>query len=151
MYPVYFLAFAIILGIFQIIILKTPIITSFLLAFIVSNVGLQGLFAFSGHFFKSDEVARGIGWPAGNPFQKEIAFANLGMGILGILCIWFRGDFWFATIIARSVFLWGAAYTHLVDLKGRKNINIFNAGPVLYFDIFSPFVLIGLFIAKNIV
>ena len=151
MYPVYFFAFAIILGIFQIIFLKTPIITSFLLAFIVSNVGLQGFFAFIGHFFKSHEVARGIGWPAGNPFQKEIAFTNLSMGILGILSIWFRGNFWLATIIARSVFLWGAAYIHLEDLKGRKNINIFNAGPVLYFDIFFPFVLIGLFIAKNIV
>jgi hypothetical protein len=73
------------------------------------------------------------------------------MGILGILSIWFRGDFWVATIIARSVFLWGAAYTHLEDLKGRKNINIFNAGPVLYLDIFSPIVLIGLYIAKNII
>ncbi len=151
MYPVYFLAFSIILGIFQIIVLKTPIITSFLLAFIVSNVGLQGLFAFIGHFFKADEVARGIGWPTGNPFQKEIAFTNLSMGIVGILSIWFRGDFWLATIIARSVFLWGAAYTHLEDLKGRKNTNIFNAGPVLYLDMFFPFVLIGLFIAKNIV
>jgi len=151
MYPVYFVAFAIILGIFQIIVLKTPIITSFLLAFIVSNVGLQGLFAFIGHFFKADEVARGIGWPTGNPFQKEIAFTNLSMGILGILSIWFRGDFWLATIIGRSVFLWGAAYTHLEDLKGRKNTNIFNAGPVLYFDMLFPFLLIGLFIAKNIV
>ena len=150
MYPVYFLILGVILGVLQITFLRAAIAEAFLLAFIVSNVGLQGVFAFLGHFFKSDEVARGIGWPAGNPFQKEIAFTNLSLGILGILCVWFRGDFWLATIIARSVFTWGAAGIHLADTKKRKNTSIFNAGPVLYFDLFFPCLLIGLFIASQV-
>ena len=98
----------------------------------------MGIFGFTGHFFKSDEVAKGIGWPTGNPFQLEIAFANLAFGIMGILCIWFHGDFWLATIIGKAIFLWGAAYVHIIDIRKRKNLNIYNAGPVLYADILLP-------------
>jgi len=151
MYPIYFLGLAVVLGICQVVLLKTPPTTSFLLSFLVCNVGLQGCYAFMGHFFRSDDVARGIGWPLGNPFQKEIAFTNLSTGVLGILSIWFRGDFWLATIVVRSVFLWGAGYIHARDLKTRKNISIFKAGPVLYYDLFFPFVLIGLYAADTII
>lgn len=150
MYPVYFLLFSAILGIVQIVFLKTEILSAFLLGCLVSNVGLQGIFAFLGHFFNSDEVAKGIGWPQGNPFQKEIAFTNLSLGFLGIMCIWFRGEFWLATIVARSIFSWGAGYIHARDLKERRNVSIFNAGPVMYFDLLFPLLLIGLFIAGTV-
>lgn len=147
MYPIYFLVLALIVGICQILFLKTPSVEAFLLALIVSTIGLQGFFAFIGHFFKSDEVAEKIGWPTGNPFQKEIAFTNLSMGVLGILSIWFRGDFWLATIIAHGVFVFGAGCIHVKDMKQKDNKNIFNAGPVLYFDILMPFFQFGLYMA----
>ena len=151
MYPFYFLGISVVMGILQILIWHVNVINAFLFAFIFSNIGLQGLFAFMGHFFKADEVARGIGWPTGSPFQREIAFANLAMGTLGIMSIWFRGNFWFAAIVARSVFSWGAAYGHIIDLKKRGNASILNAGPVLYDDIILPFILIGLYIADTII
>ena len=151
MYPFYFLGISVVIGILQILIWHVNVINAFLFAFIFSNIGLQGLFAFIGHFFKADEVARGIGWPTGSPFQREIAFANLAMGTLGIMSIWFRGNFWFAAIAARSVFSWGAAYGHIIDLKKRGNASILNAGPVLYDDIILPFILIGLYIADTII
>ncbi|MCJ7524856.1 MAG: hypothetical protein MUP71_06480 [Candidatus Aminicenantes bacterium] len=149
MYPIYFLCLAVVFAIGQVMLLKTPATTSLLLSLLACNVGLQGCYAFMGHFFRFDDVARGIGWPTGSPFQKEIAFSNLSTGILGILCIWLRGDFWLATIVARSVFLWGAGYIHARDLKTRMNKGIFNAGPVLYFDLLFPFVLIGLYAADT--
>jgi hypothetical protein len=37
--------------------------------------------------------AREIGWPPGNPFQTEVAIANLAAGTLGILYFWIRGNF----------------------------------------------------------
>ncbi len=150
MYPIYFMALSVILGILQIVIWHVNVINAFLFGFIVSNIGLQGLFAFMGHFFKADEVARGIGWPTGSPFQREIAFANLSMGVVGIMSIWFRGNFWLAAIVVRSVFSWGAAYGHIIDLKKSGNASILNAGPVLYDDIVLPFILIGLYIADII-
>ncbi|MBN2586695.1 MAG: hypothetical protein JXA64_01265 [Candidatus Fermentibacteraceae bacterium] len=150
MYPLYFIAISVILGFLKILLWKTDAVTAFLFAFIVSNIGLQGIFAFIGHFFRADEVARGIGWPTGSPFQREIAFANLSMGVLGIMSIWFCGYFWLAAIIGRSVFSWGAAYGHIVDLKKSRNSNILNAGPVLYDDILIPVVLIGLYLADTL-
>jgi hypothetical protein len=147
MYPIYFMIFSIVLGVFQILLWHTGALEAFLLAFIVSNIGLQGIFAFMGHFFKADEVAKGIGWPTGSPFQREIAFANLSMGFLGIMAIWFRGDFWLAAIVSRSVFSWGAAYGHILEKKKTDNSHIFNTGPILYDDILLPFILIGLYIA----
>ena len=54
-------------------------------------VGCSELVAFSAHAFKPDMVARGIGWPTGNPFQQEVAVANLAFGVLGLLSFWIRG------------------------------------------------------------
>lgn len=149
MFPVYLLILALIITAFQKVYRKKSFITAFLLSLIVLTVGFTGLWAFMGHYFKADMVAQGIGWPTGNPFQKEVAFTNLGIGILGILCIWFRGNFWLATIIMNSVFLLGASSIHIKDIVEKGNMNIYNAGPVLYADIFGPLLLIGLYIAKQ--
>jgi len=70
------------------------VVESFLLWFLVILVGLGSLYAFMGHAFAADEVARSIGWPTGNPFQFEAALHDLAIGILGVLCFWLRGDFW---------------------------------------------------------
>ena len=60
---------------------------------LVINIGFGGLYAFSGHLFAADEVAASIGWPSGNPFQTEVAVANLAIGTLGILSYWIRATF----------------------------------------------------------
>ena len=123
--------------------------TAFLFGIIVCVIGFSGLWAFIGHFFIPDKVAIGIGWPVGSPFQKEVAFANLGIGLLGVLCIWFRGNFWTATVIMNSTFLLGAAYIHVNEIMVKGNFNPLNAGPVLYFDILIPALTIILIIIKH--
>jgi hypothetical protein len=84
----------------------------FLLWFLVIIVGVTGVFAFIGHTVFADATAQSIGWPVGNPFQSEVAVANLAVGILGILCYWMRGDFWIATVIGFSVWWLGDAVTY---------------------------------------
>ncbi len=64
-----------------------------LLWLLAINTGLGGIWAFMGHTFAADEVATSIGWSAGNPFQTEVAVANLAVGTLGSLCYWFRDSF----------------------------------------------------------
>lgn len=104
-------------------------------------VGCGGLFGFSGHTLVADDVARQIGWPAGNPFQTEVAFTNLAFGILGMLCLRHRGDFWLATAVGWSVFLVGAGVTHAIDLVAHGNTAPSNVGPVLYGDFLEPAVV----------
>jgi len=148
MHYIIFTALTLFAAFLQIIIAKTPILETLLLYFLVINTGLSGLFAFIGHGFKSEVVAKYIGWPAGNPFQWEVAVSNLSNGVLGVLCFWFRGDFWLATIIAVSVFSLGAAYGHIRDIIVNRNFAPGNAGPPLYSDILKPIVLIALYMIK---
>ena len=101
-------------------------------------VGLGGLVGFTGHTMRAARVAAEIGWPTRNPFQYEVAMANLAFGILGILCLWFRGEFWVATSIGWSVFLLGAAGVHLHQIHIGQPFAPGNAGAVLYFDVLTP-------------
>ena len=69
------------------------------------------------HILVPDQVAGFIGWEAGSPFQVELGFASLGLSLLGILCIWIRGWFWLAPVAAQTVFLLGAGYVHVQDIR----------------------------------
>ena len=144
MFPVVFFGLSVLGALLHIIIGKTPVVETFLMYFLVVSVGFQGIYCFVGHYFLSDQVAESIGWPAGNPFQKEIGFTNLAFGILGVLCIWFRGGFWLATAIGVSVFLLGASVVHFQDIHKNRNLHPGNAGFVLVADIVIPVVILVL-------
>jgi hypothetical protein len=75
----------------------------FLLYLFGVGVAGSGVGGFFGHFFISDSVAESIGWPTGNPFQLEVGFANLAVGILGIVAMGRRDGFREATVIAVTV------------------------------------------------
>ena len=126
---------------------RTPLrITELLLVYLLFfSCGIGGLYAFMGHVFASDAVAQSIGWPTGSPFQLEIGATNLAFGVLGILCLFFRGLFPLATTIGYSIFLLGAACVHLHDIQTRGNLAEFNSGAFLYIqDFFVPLFLLGL-------
>jgi hypothetical protein len=148
MYTVILFAAVLIITIVHIFLRQAPVLETLLLWLLVINVGLGGVWAFMGHYFKSDEIAAYIGWPAGNPFQKEVAFTNLAMGVCGLLCFFFRGDFQLATIIFTTVFLVGAFSVHLQDQKEAGNKKPGNAGMVFFMDIGLPALLWVLFIFK---
>ncbi len=126
------------------------IIYTFLLWLLVISIGLTGIIAFFGHFFKADEVAEKIGWPTGSPFQREIAFSNLGIGVAGILCFFFRDDYWLAVIIMSSVFLTGAGIGHIYEQKKSENLSEYNTGTVVTYDLLMPVVLIVLWVLMKI-
>jgi hypothetical protein len=114
--------------------------------FLVVWAGIGGVIAFLSHTLLADQTARAIGWPTGNPFQSEVAVANLAVGVLGILCYWIRGNFWLATVIATSVWLLGDAVVHIYHMVVNQNYHPGNAGLPFYFDILLPLLLIVLLI-----
>jgi hypothetical protein len=107
-------------------------------------VGIGGLLGFVGHTMRADEIAKSIGWPAGNPFQFEVAMANLAFGVLGLLCIKFRNGFWTATILGYGIFLEGAAYGHIREILKAGNWSVNNADSILIVDILFPIFLLSL-------
>lgn len=140
-------ALAVAAAVVQIAVVRTAVIETILFYFIVFLIGLSGLYGFMGHAFNPDHVAKYIGWPAGNPFQWEVAVSNLSHAVLGFLCIWIRGAFWTATVIVSAVWLLGCAYGHVREMVKNRNFAPGNAGPPFYSDIIKPLVLIGLLIA----
>jgi hypothetical protein len=118
----------------------------FLLWLLVIDIGVGGIFGFIGHTVFADRAAASIGWPAGNPFQAEVAVANLAIGVLGILCYWFRSEFWTATVIATAVWLLGDAGGHVQQIIVADNWSPNNAGAALYNDIAVPLILIALLV-----
>jgi hypothetical protein len=86
------------------------------------GVAGAGIFNFFAHFFISDVVARSIGWETGNPFQLEVAFANLAIGALGVVASGRRDGFREATVVAATVFSVGATIVHLLDIVSTGNL-----------------------------
>lgn len=125
-YTLVFASAALVATLVQMVVWNEPFVESALLGFLVFVVGLQGLWGFLGHYFRSDEVAASIGWPAGNPFQTEIAFTNLAFGVLGVLCLWFHGDFWLAAGLGKAIFVLGAQTVHVRELRERDNRSQWN-------------------------
>ena len=94
----------------------------FMLYMLAVGVGGSGIGGFFAHAFLADEVANSIGWPAGSPFQLEVAFANLALGILGILAMNRRDGFRDATVLAVTIFAGGATVTHVIDIVETGNL-----------------------------
>ena len=86
------------------------------------SVGANGLGGAFGHLFLSDLVAEAVGWPAGSPFQLEMGFANLVLGVLGIMAISRRDGFRTATIVATTILGVGATAVHLWDIVLSGNL-----------------------------
>ena len=113
-------------------------------------VGLVGVFNFLGHTFEARQVAEQIGFPPGNPFQWEVAWANFGIGVMGLIAI-VRRDFWWPAAIMSAIFSWGAAWGHIYQLVVNGNHHPYNAGPILYTAILLPLAILCLLVAYHLV
>jgi hypothetical protein len=112
------------------------------------SIGGAFVFGFLGHTLYAAQVAEQIGFPAGNPFQWEVGWANLAVGALGLIAVR-RRDFWWPTAIAAAIFGWGAAWGHVYQLVVNGNHHIDNSGPILYIDVLVPLALLVLLLVRH--
>ncbi len=115
---------------------------------LVYGLGCQMLGFAVGHLFFGDKIAGFIGWKGGDPFQFEVGLADLAIGVLGIMCAWFDGVFWLATVVAASIFLEGCVIGHIRDMVKNNNFSPGSAGFVFYWGMFFPIVLIVLLVIQ---
>ena len=90
-----------------------------------------------------------ISWQLRGLFQKAAPFFNLFWGILGILCIWFRGDFWSATVVISSVFMFSYGcyeFRHVEEIAINENRPTYYIDFIVSFDLLFPFALIILLV-----
>jgi hypothetical protein len=122
---------------------KPAIARTYLLYLLVIYVGLMGLLTAYAHVLRPIQTSASIGWST-SPYEYEVGIADLTVGVLGILCIWFRGNFWLATTIANSVWFLGDAIGHIHQLTANNNHAENNSGIFLIAEILTPLLMLFL-------
>src|ERR1043166_6765738 len=107
--------------------------------YLLFTIGINNLVNFVAHVFFGDFSAEFIGWP-NSPFQAEVGFASLGVGIAGVIAFKASLPFRFATLIPPSAFAWGAAAGHVYQMIVAHNFSPGNVGVVLPMGIVIPIV-----------
>ena len=105
--------------------------------FLFFSIGVT--YAYNGvfHVVFHETAAAFIGW-ADSPFQIELGFASLGMGLIGLIAPWRSFDMRLAAILGPACFLWGAAGVHVVSMIAEQNFAPGNAGIIFWSDIIAP-------------
>jgi hypothetical protein len=116
---------------------------TYLLYLLFFYVGLMGLLTAYAHVFRPAQTSASIGWST-SPYEYEVGMADLTVGVLGVLCIKFRGDFWLATAIANAVWLLGDAVGHIRQMTLYNNHASNNSGIFLVTEIMTPIVILAL-------
>jgi Na+/melibiose symporter-like transporter len=106
-------------------------------------LGIAGLWAFVGHVFFPERAAAAIGW-APSPFQFEVGYANLGIGLASLYAAYTGFYARVAVAIAASCFLIGAGIGHVMDISEHGNLAPGNAGPILITDFLTPMAVLAL-------
>ena len=99
--------------------------------FMLLGVGLSLAIACFGHVFASDRAAKRIGWPTGNPFQKELGYWDGAAGLAAMLCFTHGPEFWLAVVIINAPFWAMAGLLHAVHIARYRNFNLDNALPAI--------------------
>jgi hypothetical protein len=116
---------------------------TYLLYLLFIYVGLMGLLTAYAHVFRPVETSASIGWST-SPYEYEVGMADLTVGVLGVLCVWLRGNFWLATAIANAVWLLGDAVGHMRQMVLNNNHAANNSGMFLVFEVVTPLVILFL-------
>nr|AIA12821.1 Unknown Function [uncultured bacterium] len=104
-------------------------------------LGFTSIFAAFFHLFFSQYASANIGWPP-SPFEYEVAFADLALGVLGILAFKASYGFRLATVIAAIIMFWGDALVHTYQIFMYRNFAVGNAGTWFWMDIIIPVILL---------
>ncbi len=121
----------------------TAIAGTYLIYLLFIYVGLMGLLTAYAHVFRPLQTSASIGW-ATSPYEYEVGMADLTVGVLGVLCLWFRGNFWLATAIANAVWLLGDAVGHIRQIVIYNDHAANNSGVFLYAEIMTPLLILFL-------
>ena len=116
---------------------------TYLLYLFFIYVGVMGVLTAYAHVFRPVQTSASIGWET-SPYEYEVGMADLTVGVLGVLCLKFRGDFWLATAIANAVWLLGDAVGHVRQMTFNDNHAANNSGIFLVTEFIMPLVILAL-------
>ncbi|THV24617.1 DUF6790 family protein [Glycomyces paridis] len=65
------------------------------------------------------KTADQLGW-ATSPFQVKYGFAQVGLGVMGVLSIWFQGNFWVGTLVTLYIYGLSGLWTHTQEIMRKR-------------------------------
>lgn len=113
---------------------------SFCRSILLLPIGIGSLCGFVLHAFFPEYTAQKLGW-AVSPFQYQVAAADLGLGIAGILAYRRSWDFAFAVTLMTTGLFAGTAFIHIIEGLFEKDYTSINIGGNLYTDLLIPVLL----------
>ena len=105
--------------------------------YLLFAIGISNVVNFVFHVFFGWTAPIFIGWED-SPFQAEVGFASLGVGIAGIIAFRASLPFRFATLITPWVFALGAGAGHIHQMITAHNFSPGNVGLVLPSNFLIP-------------
>lgn len=114
----------------------------FLRYVLVGYCGVPMVAVSVGVLVSPDRAADILGFPAGNPFQDFLGYAYLGMSLVAVLALKYRGAFLIGPAVGWTVFFAGATAVHLKTMGGEGGLS---HGGVLF--IFATHGLISVLLA----
>jgi hypothetical protein len=100
------------------------------------------------HVSRPVETSASIGWST-SPYEYEVGMADLTVGVLGVLCLKFRGNFWLTAAIANSVWLLGDATGNVRQITLHNDQGANNSGIFLVTEIIMPLVILALTLYRH--
>ncbi len=85
----------------------------------VVTFGLLGITGLLSNMIFAKQNAKMVGLPGGL-FQIKYGFSQLGLGVMGVMCIWFRDGFWLGTIVAMYIYGISGLWSHWNVMKMNK-------------------------------
>ncbi|MSR06756.1 MAG: hypothetical protein EXR93_06810 [Gemmatimonadetes bacterium] len=89
-----------------------------LLYVLVGYCGIPMLIFGGLNLFHPDEVATAFGFPTGSPFQIFFGYGYIGMALIAVLSLRYRGAYLVAPAVVWSTFFAGATLIHVNHLHG---------------------------------
>lgn len=111
---------------------------------VVFMIGWAGIGAGISHIFFGNHISKTIGFDK-SPYELEVGFADLAFGIAGVIAASFSTDYWFAVILASSIFRVGCGIGHIRSMVRDKNFAINNTAILFVNFVVPAFLLLAFF------
>lgn len=115
--------------------------TIILLHQFVVTFGLVGVLGCLSNIVYANKTAKMLNWPGG-PFQIKYGFSQIGLGVVGILAIWFRGPFWVGVLVTMYIYGISGFWTHTEEMIKHKKLDRGHLGNLIMDVAYQTFITV---------
>jgi len=119
----------------------SEVCTVLLLYQFVVTFGLVAIIGFFINVVIPEKTAKSLGWPGG-PFQIKYGFSQLGLGIFGVMAIWFRGNFWVGVLLTMYIYGLSGLWSHSQIMIQNKKWDVGNVANIIMDILYQAFITI---------